>query len=170
MPDRWQEGSPYKWVTFCCWTKRISTVTGRSRSVVFEENNYETFAVCFQACHVCIFSVFTGTSKLHWEELRHGNSMCIILDICTSAHVSTTQVAERSHSTCAYLVWLSCSRKLQFTVFFVFKIETKVLLIKLLQAFVIDLDMTQSFDVVDKTTLSPKDGVKCQLRQRNVQT
>ena len=47
------------------------------------------------------------------------------------------------------------------------QIEAKVLLAKFIQRFNMQLDMDQSFDIVETTTIHPKDGTKCTLTVRD---
>lgn len=48
------------------------------------------------------------------------------------------------------------------------KLEAKMFLVKFIQNFDFDLDMTQSFKGIESTTLRPKDGCRIFLRPRNI--
>ena len=47
------------------------------------------------------------------------------------------------------------------------QMESKVLLAKFVQRFNFNLDMSQSFDILEATTLRPKEGVLCTLTPRS---
>ena len=50
---------------------------------------------------------------------------------------------------------------------FLLQMEGKVLLAKFAQRYNFDLDMSQSFDILEATTLRPKDGVRCTITPRS---
>ena len=49
---------------------------------------------------------------------------------------------------------------------YIFQIEAKILLAKIVQKFNIHIDTTQSFEVMETATLKPKDGCRCALTLR----
>ena len=49
---------------------------------------------------------------------------------------------------------------------FLFQLEAKTIFAKILQNFNYELDPNQSFDILENTTLRPKDGVKVNISWR----